>query len=45
MAAVAVTRYQEQKPDIGERNDDDEPTLQHGVSSSPAAVSEHSGRA
>src|SRR5262249_34247524 len=28
-AAVAVTRYQEQKPDIGERDDDNEPTLQH----------------
>ena len=46
-AAVAVTRYQEQKPDIGERDDDNEPTLQHqdartGVSSGFGAVSERS---
>ena len=31
-AAIAVTRYQKQKSDIGERDNDNEPTLQHGVS-------------
>ena len=32
MPAIAIARDQEQKPDIGEGDDDDDPALQHGAS-------------